>query len=342
MSLAASRRADFSEIPIIEIAELGCESAAERAVVAAIRDACENVGFFYITEHGVPLEQQEAMFEQCRRFFSLPQVERDALLLTNSPHYRGYLPVGARGSDTRRQRDLLESFNIGSERGADDPFVKTGKPLHGPNQWPRRLPGFREAVLGYYLAMEMLMRRLLQGISLAMELPRHALDGMFQNPVSQLRLLHYPDQQGEIVDMIGARPHKDFGVLTILLQDEVGGLEVLNNSGEWVVAPPIRDAFVVNLGLMMLHLTNDRYQAAQHRVINRYGRERYSVPFFINPDYDATLTTLPKFLRDGASNYEAVYAGEKLRNFYHNLWPSAGNAATSKTIEPGRKGDETE
>ena len=327
---ATSRRADFSEIPVISIAELGRDTRAEAATVTAIRDACEHVGFFYVKDHGIALAQQEGMFEQCRRFFSLPQSARDGLLLTNSPYYRGYLPIGARGNDTKRQRDLLESFNVGSERGPDDPFVRAGKPLHGPNQWPAGLPGFKEAILAYYAAMEGLMRRLLQGISLAMDLPRNALEPMFRNPVSQLRLLHYPDQQGEIVDMIGARAHKDFGVLTILLQDEVGGLEVLNSAGEWVVTPPIRDTFVVNLGLMMLHLTNDRYQAAQHRVINRYGRERYSIPFFINPDYDATLATLGKFAQDGRSRYEPVHAGEKLHSFYRNLWPSAGKTGALK------------
>jgi isopenicillin N synthase-like dioxygenase len=306
----------LTEIPIVDIGDI--DTAA-----GDIRDAAETVGFFYAKNHGVPLAQQEGMFEQCRRFFALPQAERDALLLTKSPHYRGYLPIGARGSDQKRQKDLLESFNIASERGPDDPFVRAGKPLHGPNQWPQGLPGFREALLDYYAAMEGLTQRLLQGLSLAMGCERGALAPMFRNPLCQLRLLHYPQQQGEIVDMIGARPHKDFGVLTILLQDDVGGLEVMNNAGEWVVAPPIRDTFVINFGLMMLHLTNDRYLAAQHRVINRYGRERYSIPFFINPDYDATLTTLPGFVSED-NRYAPVHAGEKLHAFYHGLWPSAG------------------
>jgi isopenicillin N synthase-like dioxygenase len=327
MIVATSRRADFSEIPVIDIGELGRGTPAETKAVLAIRDSCENVGFFYAADHGIARAQQAGMFEQCRRFFALPQSERDALLLTNSPHYRGYLPIGARGSDIKRQRDLLESFNIGPERGAEDPFVRAGKPLHGPNQWPANLPGFRDALLDYYRAMEALTATLLQGFSLAMGLERDALAPMFGNPVSQLRLLHYPDQKGEVVDMIGARAHRDFGVFTILLQDEVGGLEVLNNSGEWVVAPPIADTFIINLGLMMRHLTNDAYLAAEHRVINRYGRERYSIPFFINPDYDATLATLAKFTADGKSNYEPVHAGEKLHAFYHGLWPSAGKGA---------------
>lgn len=327
MVIAASRRADFSEIPIIDIAELGRDTRGEVALVESIRHACENVGFFYATNHGVDGHWLSDIFAQCRRFFALPQAERDAVLLTNSPHYRGYLPIGARGDNADRPRDLLESFNVARELGPDDPFVRAQKPLHGPNQWPRTLPGFRETVLGYYAAMEILMRRLLTGLALTMDLPRDALLGQFNQPLTQMRLLHYPAQAGEIKDMIGARPHRDTGSLTILLQDDVGGLEVLNNSEEWVVAPPIPGTLIINLGDMMRLVTNDHYLAAQHRVINRYGRERYSVPFFINPDYDAVLSPLPRFVSaETPSKYETTHAGEHLHKFYRNLWPSAGKA----------------
>ncbi len=328
MGIKASRRADFSEIPIIDIAALGPCTTAEGAAVAAIRHACENVGFFYVANHGVETRLLDGIFAECQRFFALPQSDRDALLLTKSPHYRGYLPIGARGDNKDRPRDLLESFNVARELGEDDPFVRDKKPLHGPNQWPDHLPGFRAFILDYYAAMEVLMRRLLEGVSLAMEMERGALQKQYQKPLTQLRLLHYPAQEGEIVDMIGARAHRDIGVLTILLQDEVGGLEVLNNSGEWVVAPPIPGTLIINLGDMMRRITNDRYLAAEHRVINRYGKERYSVPFFINPDYDATLAPLPQFVdASSAANYEAVNAGDFLHNFYRNLWPSAGKSA---------------
>jgi isopenicillin N synthase-like dioxygenase len=327
---ATSRRADFSEIPVIDLAELGRASPAEVAVVDAIRHACENVGFFYVANHGVDQVLLEEIFAQCRRFFSLPQADRDALLLTNSPHYRGYLPIGARGDNKERPRDLLESFNVARELDADDPFVALRRPLHGPNQWPDGLPGFREFILRYYAAMEVLMMRLLEGTALAMGLKRDALFADYRKPLTQMRLLHYPSQEGEIVDnMIGARAHRDFGVLTILLQDEVGGLEVLNNAGEWVVAPPLPGTLIVNLGLMMRHITNDHYLAAEHRVINRYGKERYSVPFFINPDYDAVIAPLPHFVAPGTTaSYQPAHAGEMLHNFYRNLWPSAGQKVT--------------
>jgi isopenicillin N synthase-like dioxygenase len=325
VAIAASRRAQFNEIPIIDISELGRDTRAEAATVSAIRHACEDVGFFYATGHGIDSTRFDDIFAQCRRFFAIPQVERDALLLTNSPYYRGYLPIGARGDDIKRARDLLESLNVASELGPDDPDVRRGKPLHGPNQWPC-LPGFRDAVLGYYASMDTLMRRLLQGFALALDLKRDGLDHQYRKPLTQMRLLHYPAQEGEIVDMIGARPHRDFGMFTILLQDDVGGLEVQNDSEEWVVAPPIPGTLIINFGNMMKTMTNDHFSAAVHRVINRYGKERYSVPFFINPDYDAVLAALPQFADPAKPVEKPVLAGELLHNFYRSLWPSVGKA----------------
>ncbi len=284
-----SRRADFSEIPIIDIEPLGREGAHEAKVVAAIKDASVHVGFFYICNQDIPHREVQNIFQACERFFSLSQAERDRIYLVNSPNYRGYLPIGALGKNLDRPRDLLESFNIGVELGPDDVDVREGKPLHGPNQWPAHLPAFRDAILHYYGLMETLMRR---------------------------------------YNMIGARAHRDFGFFTILLQDSVGGLEVSNQSNQWVVAPPIEDMFVVNVAEMLKRVTNGRFSSALHRVINRYGRERYSVPFFVNPSYDVTLEPLPHFIDDDhPAPFGPYHVGENMHNFYRNLWPSAGKTA---------------
>lgn len=323
-----SRRADFSEIPIIDITPLGRADAAEQEVVRAIRDACEHVGFFYIKGHGIPLDDMTAIFTACERFFAIPQPERDAIYLVNSPHYRGYLPIGVLGANTDRPRDLLESLNVGMELGPNDPDVRAGKPLHGGNQWPAGLPELRDEVLRYYGLMDALMRRLLTGFALAAGLPRDGFDHWFEKPLTQMRLLHYPAQQVVQDNMIGARAHRDFGFFTILLQDGTGGLEVSNQSGEWVVAPPIEGMFVVNVAEMLKRVTNARFISALHRVINRYGRERYSVPFFANPSYDALLTVLPQFI-DAAhpAQFPPYAVGQEMHNFYRNLWPSAGKTA---------------
>ena len=276
-----SRRADFNEIPVVDIGALGAGNAAEFDIVKAIRSASEDVGFFYAVNHGIAPVEIRGIFDACQRFFSMPQVQRDNIFLVNSPNYRGYLPIGARGT-AERPGDLLEFFNVGTELGMDDPDVRTGKPLHGGNQWPDGLPGFRAAVIRYYGLMDGLMRRLLQGFAMASELPRTGFDDLFRKPLTQMRLLHYPSQDVPQGNMIGARPHCDFGFFTILLQDDVGGLEVSNRAGEWVVAPPLKDSFVINVAEMFKLLTNGRFSSALHRVINRYGRERYSVPFFVN------------------------------------------------------------
>jgi isopenicillin N synthase-like dioxygenase len=328
VTMEISRRADFSEIPIIDIKALGSQSAAEAKVVAAIRDASEQVGFFYIRNHGVPADELANIFKACDRFFALPQAERDKIYLVNSVNYRGYLPIGVLGKNADRPRDLLESFNVGRELGPDDADVRERKPLHGANQWPANLPGFRDEILRYYGLMEKLMYRLLQGFALALELPRDAFDNSFHRPLTQMRLLHYPAQEIVKDNMIGARAHRDFGYFTILLQDGVGGLEVSNQSGEWVVAPPMENTFVVNVAEMLKLVTNGRFQSALHRVINRYGQERYSVPFFVNPSYDATLVPLPQFVDDEHPAQSGPYhVGENMYNFYRNLWPSAGKTA---------------
>jgi isopenicillin N synthase-like dioxygenase len=322
--LEMSRRADFSEIPIVDIGALGGGGSAESAVVAAIRDAAENVGFFYAANHGIALAEIRGMFAACERFFALPQARRDAIYLVKSPNYRGYLPIGVLGQ-TDRPRDLLESFNVGRELGPDDPDVRAGRPLHGANQWPDDLPGFRDAIIRYYGLMDGLMRRLLQGFAMAAGLPRDGFDPMFRKPLTQMRLMHYPAQEVAQGNMIGARAHRDFGFFTILLQDEVGGLEVSNQAGEWVVAPPMEGTFVINVAEMLKLVTNGRFASALHRVINRYGRERYSVPFFVNPGFDAVLEPLPQFV-DAAhpAAFDTYPVGEKMLAFYRGLWPSAG------------------
>jgi isopenicillin N synthase-like dioxygenase/dienelactone hydrolase len=284
VQLPPSRQANFSEIPMISISALGRVDAAEAATVEKIRKASEEVGFFYVTDHGVDAQEVRAIFDQCRRLFALPKGELEKVHISKSSTFAGFMGVGERGANQTRPRDLLEAFNVCTERGPDDPVVKAGTPLAGSNPWPD-LPGFKEAVIRYYDSMDKLGHRLLQAFAMALGLRRDAFDAQYQAPISQLRLLHYPAQEGAIAEMLGARPHRDTGMFTILLQDEVGGLEVANAAGDWVVAPPVENTFIVNVGEMMKLLTNDHFASALHRVVNRYGRQRFSVPFFFNPDY---------------------------------------------------------
>jgi isopenicillin N synthase-like dioxygenase len=325
MAVAAQRKVTVGEIPVIDISSLGGDPAAEAAVVAQIRRACEATGFFYIAHHGIAPATVAEIFRQSRRFFALPLAARSAIHLTRSMHYRGYLPIGERGADRARKPDLLESFTVGRELGADDPSVRAGVPLHGPNQWPDGLPGFREALLDYHGQLDALARRLLVGFALALGLPRDGLDASHRDPINSIRLLHYPPQPDPGFELLGARPHTDTGIFTILLQDEHLGLEVADEAGEWLVMPPIPGTFVINIAEVMTALTNGRYASARHRVVNAYGADRYSVPFFVNPDYDAMVAPLPQFVdHDHPAAFQPYRAGDALHTLFRNLWPGAG------------------
>ena len=320
MAVAAQRRVAVGEVPVIDIAPLGGAAADEAVVGAAIRRACAATGFFYVANHGIASATLAGIFEQSRRFFALPPAARQAVHLTRSMQYRGYLPIGERGADRARKPDLLESFTIGRERAADDPV-----PLHGPNQWPDGLPGFRAALLDYHGQLDALARRLLVGFALALGLPRDGLDASHRDPLNTIRLLHYPPQPDPGFELLGARPHTDTGTFTILLQDEHLGLEVCDRAGDWMVVPPIPGTFVINSAEVTTALSNGRFASAKHRVINAYGVDRYSVPFFVNPDYGAPVAPLSRFVDDAhPAAYPPYRAGDALHSLFRNLWPGAG------------------
>ena len=330
MVIAASRRADFSELAIIDIGALGKgDAAAEARTVAALRVACEEVGFFYISNHGVSQDLIDNLFDQSRRFFAQPFARRNEINVTKSPCYRGYLPPDAIGENLKHANRIQDSFNMALDLGPDDPYVKGGIPLYGANAWPADMPGFRETLSAYYDNMQILMMRLLGGFAMALDLPRDFFDAQYTKPLTQCRLLHYPPQKPEeIVERIGVRPHADSGAFTILLQEDVEGLEILSKGGEWVVAPPMRGTFVVNIANLIMRLSNNRFTSTLHRVINRSGRDRLSVPFFASPNYETVVETLPQFIdADNPPQFPPLHVGEYTAEWYRGSWPSYNKAA---------------
>jgi isopenicillin N synthase-like dioxygenase len=323
MAIAQSRKVEISEIPVVDLGLLHQGAAAQARLFGEMRDACESVGFFYVKNHGVSSADTDIIFEQCRRFFAIPMAEREALILTRSPFYRGYLAIGARGANLDRPPDLLEAFNLGQDLGPDHPGVQAGKPLHGPNQWPSGLPGFREAVSAYQAVMFTLANKLLRALAGSLAISFESLAPYFEQPLSQMRLLHYPPQPSTLEHMMGARPHQDTSFLTILLQDAAGGLEVEARNGEWLAAPPRSDMFVVNVGEYLELFTSGVYYPAKHRVVNRSGVDRYSVPFFMSPNFDTELKPLPQFATQaGARSFQPLHIGNDMARFFHSLWPS--------------------
>ncbi len=326
---------DFSQIPILDVAGLSVgDPAATRRIAATLRDYLERVGFLYIVGHDVPAQEVAAVRDMSKAFFALPEAEK--LKLKIDRNFRGYLPFAGSTIVTSSvakvsKPNQSESIFFMHEVAPDDPAALAGAPLQGPNQWPDEalLPGFRGAIECYVAAMSALARSLVRAIALAIDAPAESMDRYFEKPTTFLRLLHYPPQPEE-AGLFGSAPHTDYGYITLLAQDDVGGLEVRNKSGDWIAAPPIPGSFVMNVGDILARWSNDRFVSTPHRVINRSGRERYSQPFFFDPAMDETIATLPTCVGAGAEpKYPPVVYGDYLmeridRNYHYRK--SAQNA----------------
>lgn len=278
-------------LDVIDLTGLGSDDAAAvRRVAAELGRACRDVGFFYVRNHGVADALVSGIFRCSKALFTAPQAEKDALAITRSRHNRGYVGVASESLNLA-QADLKEAFNIGLDLAASDPEVVAGKPFRGVNFWPA-IPGFRDTALGYFNALWRLGLDLHLAIASDLGLTPGYFADKFDRPMATLRLLHYPPRDGN-GDQPGAGEHTDYGSLTILLTDDVGGLEVRRRDGVWIKAPPIPGAFVCNIGDCLMRWSNDTYVSTPHRVTSPPGRDRYSVAFFFDPNPDALIECLP-------------------------------------------------
>jgi isopenicillin N synthase-like dioxygenase len=285
-----------------------------RAVARQVGDAARATGFFYITGHGVPPELIAGQLAAARLFFALPLDAKLTVRLANSPVMRGYEPVGRQKLDVDAPADLKESMVFGRELGPDHPLVRRGIPFEGPNQWPEGLPGFRPQIEAYTDAMTRLGKRLAAILALSLDLPEDYFDAGLDEPNCAVRLLHYPPHPGDAASgQLGAGAHTDWGLLTILLQDGNGGLEVRAADGAWIAADPVPDSFVINLGDMVPRLTNGRYHSNLHRVRQTArGADRYSVATFFNPPFDYVFASAPTCVLAGESPPPPCTFGEHI------------------------------
>jgi len=308
------------DIPVID---LGPAARAPDAVAAAIGRACRETGFFLVANHGVPASLIASQFEWSRRFFDLPLAERAALHMRNSPTRAGYEPVGGQTLDSDTPPDLKESFYVNQDLPDSHAFVLAGIRGYGGNQWPA-LPGFRQQMLDYYAAVDALAARIMGLLALSLELNADYFAPAFGCPSATLRLIKYPPHPGDARDnQLGAGAHTDWGAVTVLAQDDIGGLEVENAAGEWISAPPVPGTFVINLGDMFTRWTNGIYRSNMHRVINNKasGRDRYSVPFFYSPDHTARIECLPTCTdADHPPLYAPCTAGEHLDEMFRRSY----------------------
>lgn len=300
---------EFTEIPILDLAPL-IAGEDTSALAQGFAKAYGETGFGYIINHGIDPRLRADVFAASAQFHALPSEQKFAIALNTN--HRGYIAINTSTDVTTELADVTKpnqsaSFMMMREDAREDPNVY----LSGPNQWPA-LAGFREACEAYAHAMTGLGHKIM-GLALdALDVTDRSILKSFEPPTTWLRLLHYPPQPPQAPDdLYGSAPHKDFGCLTILAQDDVGGLQVQTPAGHWVDAPPMPDAFVVNVGDMLHRLSNGRLLSTPHRVINTSGRERYSVPFFYDPHVSADIAPLPG---TGTPQFEPLNFGVFLRN----------------------------
>jgi isopenicillin N synthase-like dioxygenase len=320
-------RVSPATLPIIDVAGLGSpDIAARRTVAAALREACSSHGFFYMSNHGVPEPLVAAVFDEAERFFALPAAQKADVDKAKSPANRGYEPLSGQTLEAGAPPDLKEGFYIGPEIAANDPRVLAGTFNQGPNQWPVGLPHFRPTMESYFSEMLALGTRLMGGLALSLDLPEDHFAAFCREPIATLRLLHYPPQPVNAAPgQKGAGAHTDFGGLTLLRQDDVGGLEVWDQASEgWIHADPVPGTYVVNLGDMIARWTNDRYRSTLHRVVNNSGRERYSVPFFFVGNHDHEVKCLPTCLAPSETpKYPPTTVEAHLREMYRRTYGPA-------------------
>lgn len=306
-------------LPIVDISALSSPDPAARAAVGrAIGVACRDKGFMYVTGHGIDEPLRAAVLDQARAFFTLPEAEKMAVYMKNSPCNRGYEPIRGQTLEAGAPPDLKESFYTGADLPPDDPRVVAGKFNHGPNQWPEGHPAFRAALEDYFDAMGGLAARLMTGLALSLDLPEGHFAPFCHDAHANLRLIHYPPQPANpLPGEKGCGAHTDWGALTLLMQDDVGGLQVWDDAAGWVDAPPVPGTYIVNLGDMIARWTNDRYRSTLHRVVNLSGKERYSVPYFFSGNPDEPVVCLPGCLSPGETpRYAPTTAEGHLREMY--------------------------
>jgi isopenicillin N synthase-like dioxygenase len=287
--------ASHSALPKIDLAPFMAapHSAAGREVVARLRDACHGPGFCYLAGHGVPAELDAAIMAAAREFFALPEAERRALAIASSPHFRGYTVLG--DERTKGVSDWREQLDVGPEEPAA--IVAPGDPpwkrLRGPNQWPARLPAMRPTVLAWMHAMDRVGLAILRALALGLGQPLDYFDDVvLPRGDPHLKLIRYPAQRHEVDTGQGVGMHHDSGLVSFVLQDDVGGLQV-ELDGKLVDAVPKPGTYVMNLGEMLQAATSGYLRATKHRVRSPpSGRERVSVAYFFHPRLDAVFVPI--------------------------------------------------
>lgn len=311
-------------IPLIDLGpSFSGDLQARKGVAWELHKAAVDTGFFYIENHGVPQEMLDGQLALAKAFFDLPLAEKHKVDVAKSNCTRGYEAPGLQTLDDGSPPDLKEGFLIGNDLASDHPYVVAGVPNCGSNQWPDKPVGFRATYEAYIEEMFRVGRHIHRLLALSLDMPEDYFDEGLVEPLFNGRLLKYaPQPENAAFNQIGAGAHTDWGMITILLQDSVGGLEVENADGDWIAAPPIPGTFVVNLGEMVRVLTNGLYRSNMHRVLNNHsGVDRYSVPTFFDPNYFYEVKCVPSLMpENGKPDFPPTTVGGHIADMYRKTY----------------------
>jgi polar amino acid transport system ATP-binding protein len=287
-------------VPVIDVSALVAGTPGRAKVAEQIGEACRAHGFFYVVGHGVDPDLRRRLEGTSRRFFALPEATKMRWRMAlGGRAWRGYFPTG--GELTSGRPDWKEGLYFGAELPDDHPLVRAAAPIHGRNLFPD-LPGFRDEVLAYLEALTGLGHQLIEGLALSLRLEdRYFADRYTADPLILFRIFNYPTRPpaADAGVQWGVGEHTDYGLLTILWQDDVGGLEIKTPEG-WVPAPPVPESFICNIGDMLDRMTGGLYRSTAHRVaLNSSGRDRLSLPFFFDPNFSARVQPVPGLVSEG-------------------------------------------
>ncbi|KAK7346966.1 hypothetical protein VNO80_21490 [Phaseolus coccineus] len=317
---------DFSSIPVIDISPLLAKAddpkmAEDPGVLEVVRQldkACTEAGFFYVKGHGVPETLLKEVRDTTRRFFELPYEEKAKIKMTPAAGYRGYQRI--RENITKGVPDMHEAIDCYREvtKGM---YGDLGKTMEGSNQWPQNPPTFKVLMEEYISLCTDLARKIMRGIALALGGSPDEFEGQRAgDPFWVMRLIGYPGVSSVngthvLKNDIGCGAHTDYGLLTLLNQDDdINALQVRNLSGEWISAPPVPGSFVCNIGDMLKIYSNGLYESTLHRVINDNSKYRVSVPYFYETNFETTIEPLDthKTRANGNKKFERPVYGEHL------------------------------
>lgn len=323
MTTATAMTIDPDAIPIVDIGPLR-DGSDPGGVAQALHAASKGLGFIYIKGHGIPEDVIEAARESALGFFRAPAGDKETVRV--SSRHRGWIGVGGAKMYDEAAADLKESFVWGYQDA--DGHTPDDHPLRGPNRWPSGRPDLEANAMRYFHQAHDVARHLMRGFALGLDLDEAFFLHTADRPLSRASFVYYPAQPSDAPDgQFGVSPHTDFGVLTVLCQDSVGGLHVQDAKGDWIHAPPIEGTLVVNVADLLSRWTDGAYKSTPHRVVNESGRERLSLVLAYDPNPETMIDARELFGADYPAGEEPITCGDYL------VW-RFGRAFSYRKAEP--------